>query len=142
MRLASLLTVLCLVASLDAGGEIYTWTDNQGHTHFGDRPPAGAAVQTLDPRVNSIGGPASDPGNPSRPRVLLYSAEWCGVCRKAKRYFKEREVPYQEYDVEKSAKGRRDYARLRGSGVPIILVGERRMDGFTQERFERLYLSP
>ena len=142
MRFASQLTALCLVMSLAAHAEIYTWIDDRGRTHFGDRPPAEATAQTLAPRINSIDGPAAAPHGAHRPRVLLYSAQWCGVCRKAKRYFGEQGVPYREYDVEKSAKGCRDYAQLRGTGVPIILVGEQRMDGFTQERFEQLYHNP
>lgn len=143
MRFAAQLTALCLVASCAARAEIYSWIDGQGHTHFGDRPPAGAAAQTLAPKVNSIEGPAAAaPDNAHRPRVLLYSAQWCGVCRKAKRYFGEQGIPYREYDVETSAKGRRDYTRLKGTGVPIILVGKQRMDGFTRERFEQLYRIP
>lgn len=32
-----------------ATAEVYRWEDAQGNVHFGDRPPAGAATQALDP---------------------------------------------------------------------------------------------
>ena len=72
-------------------------------------------------------------------QVVMYSTTWCGVCKRAKGYFRERDIPYREYDVEKSAKGRRDYQRLKGRGVPIILVGDQRMNGFSRDRFESIY---
>ncbi|MBS1189755.1 MAG: Glutaredoxin [Rhodocyclaceae bacterium] len=30
----------------------------------------------------------------------LYSASWCGYCRKAKAYLGERGIPYQEIDID------------------------------------------
>lgn len=50
--------------------------------------------------------------------------------RKAESYLQSRGVVFSEYDIETSRKGQADYRRLRGTGVPIILVGEQRMDGF------------
>ncbi|MCW8830565.1 MAG: hypothetical protein OQK32_03490 [Gammaproteobacteria bacterium] len=43
------------------------------------------------------------------------------------------------YDVEKSSIGRRDYKALRGTSVPIIIIGKKRMNGFTAARFDNLY---
>ena len=57
----------------------------------------------------------------------------------AKAYFKANRIPFVEYDVEKSAKGRRDYKRLRAKGVPVIVVGGKRMNGFSRSGFDQLY---
>jgi len=139
---------LCLVALFASGlcqAEIFSWKDARGQTHFGDRPPAGSEAKPLELEINTIHRPEL-PNSGTQPAdnrpVVIYSAAWCGVCRKAKAYFLSNAIPYREYDVEQSAKGRRDYQRLNGHGVPIILVGERRMDGFTPERFDRLYRQP
>ncbi len=137
-----LLMALCLLISLGVRAEIYTWKDAQGRTQFGDRPPAGSQARTVDVQINSVERPAVDPAAGQGDQVTIYTAEWCGVCRKAKGYFKKHGVAYQEYDIEKSAKGRRDYKQLHGTGVPIILVGERRMNGFSPKRFESIYQSP
>ena len=69
----------------------------------------------------------------------MYSASWCGVCKKAKSYFKKNNIPYKVYDVEKSRTGKRAFKRLGGKSVPVIIVGTRRMNGFTASRFEKLY---
>lgn len=141
-------TLFCLLAILagdlcQAG--VYTWKDAQGQTHFGDRPPADSAPEQLDLEINTIHRPEIQPldiGGSNERKVIIYTAAWCGVCRQAMDYFKHSRIPYQEYDVEKSSKGRRDYLRLNGSGVPIILVGNQRMNGFSPDRFDQLYHRP
>ncbi len=69
----------------------------------------------------------------------MYSTAWCATCKRAKRYFEKNGIPYVEYDIETSAEGRSDYMRLGGRGVPIILVGDRRLNGFSPSAFEKVY---
>jgi glutaredoxin len=128
--------------SLQAG--IYTWQDEMGGTHFGDRPPDRQQAAEVELRINTYTSPeirplAQAPARRDSGSVILYSAQWCGVCKRAQRYFNEKNIPFQEYDVEKSQRGRRDYKRLQGKGVPIILIGEQRMNGFSPEYFESIY---
>ena len=44
-----------------------------------------------------------------------------------------------EYDIEKSSKGKRLYQDLGATGVPVILVGKQRMNGFSEAGFELIY---
>ena len=74
-----------------------------------------------------------------RPSVVMYSAVWCGVCKRARQFFNVNKIPFSEYDVETSAKGKKDFARLKGRGVPVILIGKKRMNGFDKVRFKQLY---
>jgi len=69
----------------------------------------------------------------------MYSATWCRMCKKAKNYFRKNNIPYVSYDVEKSRIGKMDFKLLRGKSIPIIIVGSKRMNGFTAAKFERLY---
>ena len=71
----------------------------------------------------------------------MYSASWCGLCKKAKAYFKAEGISYTDYDIENSRKGRTGYKRLKGTGVPIIIVGDERMNGFSKGSFEKIYES-
>jgi hypothetical protein len=48
-------------------------------------------------------------------------------------------VAYSEYDVEQDAAAGREFKRLGGHGVPLILVGEARLQGFSEGGFEQLY---
>ncbi len=145
MNIKALCCLLVIVSSPLCQAEVYTWKDDQGRTHFGDRPPPESAPTRLELQINTIDRPevqSHDRGLSDARQVVIYTTDWCGICRQAKGYFKRNQIPYQEYNVETSAKGRRDYARLKGSGVPIILVGNQRMNGFSPGRFEQLYNHP
>ena len=61
------------------------------------------------------------------------------MCERARAYFNDQGIIYDELDVENDAQGKQDYARLGSRGIPIILVGDRRMDGFSIARFQQLY---
>jgi glutaredoxin len=136
-----------LSGSVAAAG-IYKWTDAQGNLHFTDQPPPEADAEKVKLRINSYTSPQVAEGAANSPmaatgdKVTLYGTDWCGYCKKAKRYFRANRIAFQEYDVENSRKGRRDYRKMGGGGVPIILVGGRRLNGFSVVAFERIYQSP
>jgi hypothetical protein len=48
-------------------------------------------------------------------------------------------VAFRERDVERDSGARREYERLGGSGLPLILVGDKRLPGFSEERLRRVY---
>jgi len=48
-------------------------------------------------------------------------------------------IRFTEYDIEKSSKGKRLYKNLGARGVPVILVGKKRMNGFSEAGFEKIY---
>jgi len=50
--------------------------------------------------------------------------------------FVERDI---ERDIERSRLAKRAYDRLGGNGVPLIVVGENKMSGFSVRQFDRLY---
>lgn len=137
-------TVLALfaLAAVAPADEIHRWVDANGQVHFGDRAPEGAASQRVTVRPNVYSSPAVEAmqANFHAPStVVLYSTAWCGYCRKAREYFRAKGIAYSEYDVETSDKGRQDYARLGARGVPVILVGGKRLNGFSPQAFEQLY---
>jgi len=70
--------------------------------------------------------------------VRLFVTERCGYCRRARDYLDHNQVPYLAYDVEKDAKARAAFRALGGRGVPLILIGEERIDGWNQSVVARL----
>lgn len=70
-------------------------------------------------------------------RVELYITDWCGYCKRAVAYMKEKNIPFVAYDIEKDDAARQRFIRLGGSGVPLIMIGDRRMSGFSPEALER-----
>jgi glutaredoxin 3 len=71
-------------------------------------------------------------------KVLLFSTSTCSWCRRAKRYFKERRVPFKEIKIERDQNAARDIVRKTGqTGVPVIKIGGRWIVGFDRERIEK-----
>jgi glutaredoxin len=144
--------LLLLFTACAVHAEIYKWIDEGGSIHYTDKPPE-AQQKTLEitgrissydsPEIlpeNSTLKPESSANKPAKAkRVVMYSAEWCGVCRKAKQYFTEKHISYTEYDVDTNPKGKADFEKMDAHGVPVILVGNRRMNGFSAGGFEELY---
>lgn len=72
--------------------------------------------------------------------VVMYSAEWCGACKKAARWMRAQNIPFQERDVEKDPKAISDLqksARAAGiapnsiaGSVPVFVVNGRVLKGF------------
>ncbi len=136
----SLVSVL-LPLIANAGG-IHQWQDEDGNIHFGDKPPASVETTLITVKPNVYESPSIERNEIALGRgrsVVMYSAEWCGYCKKARKYFKANDIPFKEYDVEKSRKGQRDYKKLKAKGVPVILIGEKRLNGFSEKSFNSIY---
>ena len=137
-----ILIISTLLLSISAFAEILKWTDSEGKIHFGDRPPAGVETSVVEIRINTYESPNIEAMreilNP-KDKVVMYSAAWCGVCKKAKKYFKANNIQYKDYDIDKSSKGKRDYKKLGAKGVPVILVGDKRLNGFSAGSFGSIY---
>ena|SRR5580765_5973084 len=73
-----------------------------------------------------------------RAEVKMYATSWCPYCAKARTYFSRRGIAYVEVDIEKSREGRAEYDRLGARGIPVILVGQQRMNGFSEARLSQL----
>lgn len=76
--------------------------------------------------------------------VVVYSAVWCGFCKKAKAWLARENVPFIERDVEKDAGASEELAQklalanIRGGGVPVIDWGGTIVMGFDQRRLAAL----
>jgi glutaredoxin len=149
MRTGTTTSVLLLLALLlpaaDLPAEIYKWVDEHGQVHYSDQKPDDRPVTEITPDTRSYAGISygtveidTPEAAPRKERVVMLSASWCGTCKKAKSYFRRNGIPFREYDIETSRTGKRLYEQLDARGVPVILVGRKRMNGFSEAGFERL----
>ena len=76
---------------------------------------------------------------PKAPRVTLYSTSRCAHCRQLKAWLKQRGLRFQEFDIERNQRAFKDFPRLGVRGVPALLVGQQRLDGFDPKRLEKLF---
>ncbi len=137
-----LILITCLFLSFCVSAEIHRWVDENGKVHFTDKPPANVESSVIKVRINTYESPKIvnlSSELQKKDKVVMYSASWCGYCKKAKAYFKKNKIAFKEYNIEKSKKGKREYDALGGRGVPVILVGNKRLNGFSVASFESMY---
>lgn len=61
--------------------------------------------------------------------VVLYSTSWCPYCSKTRDFLNSADIPFTEYDIEKSAYAYQEYEELSGRGVPVLRIGEQTIEG-------------
>ena len=64
-------------------------------------------------------------------KVILYSASWCGNCDKTRQFLNNENIPFFEYDIEKSEEGHNQYREMGGRGVPVLLVNKSVIRGYS-----------
>jgi mycoredoxin len=69
----------------------------------------------------------------SQARVTLYATDWCGYCKQTRRFLDSKGIAYKEFDIEKSAEGRKAYEALGGRGIPLIDVNGTIIRGFSED---------
>jgi len=72
----------------------------------------------------------------SKPDVIMLGAWWCTYCYQAKKYFQKNNINYCEYDMENTDEGKRLYQASGGGAVPILLIGEYQLNGFSRQQVD------
>lgn len=100
------------------------------------------------PVIASTDEPESEPGAPgavAKNEIIMFSASWCGVCSKARRWFFNKGLKYVEKDIETTPGARKEMqerAQKAGlspqqlSGVPVIWVNGQMLPGFDPRAIE------
>lgn len=144
--------VLAAGLALAFGGaaQVYKWTDPSGKVHYGDRAPDDVKAEQIKIEVRSHEGPVqvtdwaailrkrsyTPPAGPQS--ITMFSTTWCVHCKRARSYFQENGIRYNEVDIEASESNKREFKEFGGGGVPLILVGDKAMRGFNEQRFQAL----
>lgn len=160
---AGIAALSLLLAPGIAPAEMYKWTDKNGMLHITDYPPPGGAAKPMNLdsiRINRVGSgaagrpstdgarsgdgapaspaPAAAPGGREYPRIEVYGTSWCRYCRDARNFFRSAGIPFEDYDLETDKDARARRGKLGGSGVPVIIIGDQVIHGFSQERIEKI----
>ena len=138
--ISTFLTIIVLTIIVpSAYADIFRYVDENGRVVYSsERPISGPAAKKVTIRDNSVSSGLANTGVAAKD-VVIYTASWCGICKTAKAYFNEQGIDFEEFDIDRNPRGKRDFARLGGRAVPVILVGDQRMNGFDAARFQVLY---
>ncbi len=131
---------LLLLFVADSTAEIFKWTDESGKVHFSDKRPRHLESKEVKLIINTYESVSYDLSiyNTGK-KVVMYSTSWCAYCKKAKNYFNRKRIQFTEFDIETNAEAKKQYREMGAKGVPVILVGTKRMNGFSEKGFEKIY---
>ena len=74
-----------------------------------------------------------------RANVVVYTAPWCGWCRKTLAWLDARGVSYQNKDIESDDRYRQELLRKTGrTSIPYVEIGDGRIAGFSPGEMTRL----
>ena len=121
------------------------WRDRVGFLELDAPPPLTpvAAREMRDSRhARTTAGRRSRllaaAATPAPPQVILYYADWCGYCRKAKSHLDRRGIAYELRDVDIPANQAELVAKSGGRSIPVIDVDGRILKGYSPERLDQL----
>ena len=70
--------------------------------------------------------------------VVLLSTTTCGYCKKLRADFADWGVDYVDVDIESDRNGQRVYEMVNGRGVPILVIGDTVVHGYSPDRTREL----
>lgn len=141
----------CLLAGAMVHAEIFKWVDAKGRVHYSDQPAGQVAAEPVTLKsANSYTHVSIDdifPGMEETgaiaktPKVVMYMAPWCSVCKHARAWLQAEGIAFVERDIESSQSARSQWEKLGGQGVPLFTVGRKKISGFSAEAFAAVYAS-
>lgn len=72
------------------------------------------------------------------PRITLYSSTNCAFCERAREFLRRNRLPFRDASVDTSRRAFSEFQRLGARGVPLLLIGEHRLEGFDPRRLTAL----
>lgn len=75
------------------------------------------------------------PGNPPG-GVIVYSTDWCPVCERLRLCLQRHRVPFEERDIEKSARAQAEWSALDGTAIPVTVVGHHVAYGLRRDELQ------
>lgn len=64
--------------------------------------------------------------------VVVFSTSTCPHCADARRLLGELGVQYRDFVVDQDEGAKRRFKALGGEGVPLLFIGDRRIEGFRE----------
>ena len=74
--------------------------------------------------------------NASTAVVIVYSRESCPYCAKTKQHLTQKGAQFELRDIDHSSLFRAQFEQLKGKQLPLILIGNRRINGYYPDEID------
>lgn len=71
-------------------------------------------------------------------KVSVYTSNTCPYCTMAKDYLKEKNIDFEEKNIQEDKAARDELMKMGHLGVPVIVIGEEEIVGFDQKKIDEL----
>jgi hypothetical protein len=146
MRWLFVVLAAAALFAASASADLYSWTDRNGVRHVSVYPPPGgeaagdlrvmktspAAEDTTEAKESRAGGEAGAQA------VEIYVDGKSQDCMTALAFFTANGIPVQKYEIEKSPDAKKRFEAQGGGALPLILIGDQRMDGWDEPAARKL----
>lgn len=147
-RHIGLLVFACagLLVNASYATSLYKSVGPNGEIIYSARPPANAKVEkTLtfkvlpSSAVPALSKETTKPVELPSDNVVLYMADWCGFCSKAKAFLASNNIAYREINID-SEYGKNAFAQVSSEpGIPLLFANGQRVQGYTKEAYDELF---
>jgi len=124
------------------------WRERAGRVEMAGPPPTSPSDRMADldrrrerARATLAAAPRGGAARGPRDDVVLYYAEWCGYCRKAKAHLDAKGVDYELRDVDVASVKSELVAKTGSGSIPVLEVGGEFVRGFNPDAIDRLVAS-
>jgi len=124
------------------------WRDRVGFVEMASPPPMSPADarRIRDKQMAKLpssparyaGATGADAAPSGSSEVIIYSADWCGACRKAKRYMTDKGIDFVERDVDDPEWKQEMIAKAGPGGIPVFDINGQILRGFSPTRLDEL----
>ena len=146
------LFIICLFILLfkqSFAQKLYKSVSSEGKIIYSDQKPTDGNIEkSLSLKIvkKPIQLSNQDNSNPQNKQALnnpvIYTAKWCGYCKKALAYLNTNKIFYQNIDIE-TTDGHIAFTKINNNnkGIPLLLIGGQRLQGFSENAYDKLFLN-
>ncbi len=128
------------VESLDAVPA--EWRDRVGFVESSTPPPMSPEDMKRATAARYSKLRATDPQSArTAPAILMYGADWCPACRKAKKYMDAKGIAYEERNVDDPEIAQELARKSGGRGIPVFDIGGSILRGFSPKALDEMIRS-